>query len=175
MTDSCTDPAQEIVDAYLTALVEVFDPLSECPPLGGGGAVVRFFGGDAIPMAAWNAHSNGGDDCNAPFLWLRVLRRYRTNTFPDQSIGIESCSLPRVIAMELGVGRCAVIDLDPTWDQYAAEAAISLDDSWRIEMALCRGAAWVRQLGYSAGSGEVSPYGPEGGVIAWTGEAYAQF
>lgn len=171
----CVDPADAIVNAYLTAMREVFSPTSECPPVGGGGTEVRFFGGDAIPMAAWNAHTSGGDDCSAPFLWVRVIRRYRSSIFPEQDVSIQSCSLPRVLALEVGVGRCAVIDIEPSWDEYAAEAEVSLDDSWRIELTLCRAAAYVRELGYQAGSGEVAPYGPDGGVVAWTGEAYAQF
>lgn len=68
-----------------------------------------------------------------------------------------------------------MVELEPSWDDYAAEAEVSLDDSWRIELALCRAATLVRALGYSAGSGEVAPYGPDGGVVAWTGEAYVQF
>jgi len=175
MTTPCTDPASEIVTAYTTALGEVFDPLSDCPPDGGGSTEVRFFGGDAVPMAAWNAHNGGGSSCDEPFLWVRVIRRYRSAEFPDQTIGIDSCSLPRVIALEIGVGRCSTVELDPSWDEYAAEAEISLDDSWRIELALCRAAARVRTLGYPAGTGEVSPYGPEGGIVAWMGEAYVQF
>lgn len=171
----CVDPASEIVTAYTTALAEAFSPDSACPPDGGGSAVVRFFGGDAIPMAAWDAHSGGGEDCDNPFLWVRVLRRYRTSEFPNPDFSIDACNLPRVIALEVGVGRCSVVELEPSWDDYAAEAEVSLDDSWRIELALCRAAALVRALGYSAGSGEVAPYGPDGGVVAWTGEAYVQF
>lgn len=171
----CVDPASEIISAYAAALAEVFDPDSSCPPDGGGSTTVRFFGGDGIPMAAWNAHTSGGEQCDAPFLWVRVMRRFRSAEFPAQTIGIDSCSLPRVIALEIGVGRCATVDLDPSWEDYAAEAEISLDDSWRIELALCRAAALVRRIGYSAGTGEVSPYGPEGGVVAWMGEAYVQF
>jgi hypothetical protein len=170
----CDDPANEIISVYMAALREVFDPVSECPPIGGGSTLVRFFGGDAIPMAAWDAHSQG-DDCATPFLWVRVLRRYRTSVFPNQDVGIESCSLPRVIALEVGVGRCAVIDMEPDWDAYASEAEVSLDDSWRIELSLCRAAALARGIGYSAGIGEVAPYGPDGGVVAWMGEAYVQF
>lgn len=172
---NCTDPAGEIVTAYMTALGEAFDPLSDCPPVGGGTTTtVRFFGGDAIPMAAWNAHTES-DDCETPFLWVRVMRRFRTLEFPTQDISIESCGLPRVIALEIGAGRCATVEANPSWDDYAAEAEISLDDSWRIELALCRASTLVRGLGHSAGTGEVSPYGPEGGVIAWMGEAYVQF
>lgn len=172
---TCSDPASEIVSAYMTALAEAFDPSSPCPPDGGGSTVVRFFGGDAIPMAAWNAHTSGGEECSVPFLWVRVLRRYRSAVFPGQDVGVDSCALPRVLALEVGVGRCAVIDADPSWADYAREAEVSLDDSWRIELALCRAAGAVRSLGYSAGIGEVSPFGPDGGVVAWMGEAYVQF
>lgn len=174
MTEICTDPASEVVNAYITALREAFDPQSPCPPDPAALAVVRFFGGDGIPMAAWDAHTSG-TGCDAPFLWVRVLRRYRSREFPDQAVGIDSCNLPRVLALEIGVGRCSVVDLQPSWEDYAREAEVSLDDSWRIELALCRGAALVRGLGHVAGTGEVAPYGPDGGVVAWTGEAYAQF
>ena len=170
-----SDPAGEIVTAYTQALAEAFDPASVNPPIGGGGTEVRFFGGDAIPMAAWDAHTNGGEDCDTPFLWVRVIRRYRSSVFPTQDVSVDSCGLPRVIALEVGVGRCATVEVNPSWQEYAVEAEISLDDSWRIELALCRAAALVRGLGYSAGSGEVAPYGPDGGVVAWTGEAYVQF
>lgn len=171
---SCVDPASDIVSAYMTALAEAFDPASACPPVGGGSTLVRFFGGDAIPMAAWDAHSQS-DDCATPFLWVRVLRRFRSSQFPSQDIGVESCSLPRVIALEIGAGRCAVMDMEPDWDAYAREAEIALDDSWRIELALCRAAALARGSGYSAGIGEVAPYGPDGGVVAWMGDGYVQF
>ena len=172
---TCTDPASEIVTAYMGALADLFNPATDCPPIGGGGTTVRFFGGDAIPMAAWEAHTSGGEDCDIPFLWVRVIRRFRTSMFPSPDVSIESCALPRVIALEIGVGRCAVIDAEPSWSDYTREAEISLDDSWRIELALCRASSAVRSLGYSAGSGEVAPYGPDGGVVAWMGEAYVQF
>lgn len=170
----CDDPASEIVSIYMAALGEAFAPNSDCPPLGGGSTTVRFFGGDAIPMAAWDAHSQA-EDCATPFLWVRVLRRFRTKQFPTPASSIESCGLPRVIALEVGVGRCAVIDMEPDWQAYANEAEVSLDDSWRIELALCRAASKTVTLGYPAGIGEVAPYGPEGGVVAWTGDAYVQF
>ena len=171
----CVDPASVIVDAFTSSLAEVFDPESDCPPSSGGSVDVRFFGGDAIPMAAWDAHTNGGNQCDIPFLWVRVVRRYRSSSFPVQDVSIDSCGLPRVLVIEIGVGRCATVEVNPSWEEYAVEAEISLDDSWRIELALCRAAGKVRGLGYSAGTGEVSPYGPDGGVVAWMGEAYVQF
>lgn len=171
---ACFDPASAIVDACMTAMREVFHPDSECPPVGGGGTEVRFFGGDAIPMAAWNAHTTG-EGCDTPFLWVRVLRRYRTNALPTPMIDTTACGLSRAIALELGVGRCATVEAEPSWEEYAAEAEISLDDSWRVESALCRAAALNRALNYTAATGEVSPYGPEGGVVAWTGTIYVEF
>lgn len=173
MTD-CVDGAREIVDIHMDALAELFSPNSPCPPAGGGQAMVRFFGGDAIPMAAWNAHSQSGQ-CLDPFLWVRVLRRYRTADFPGQTVSVDACTLPRVIQLEMGVGRCATVELEPSWQDYEAEAEVSLDDSWRMELALCRATAMVRKAGYVAGSDAIEPYGPDGGVVAWTGVSYVQF
>ena len=175
MTD-CTDPASEIVSAVMEALRAAFDPASECPPVGGGkDAVVRFFGGDGIPMAAWNAHTND-EGCDYPFLWVRVLRRYRTNNLPTPTIDTTACGLSRAIALEMGVGRCATVEVDPTWQEYAAEAEISLDDSWRIEQALCYAGTLCRnKLGYASATDQITPYGPEGGVVAWMGTIYVEF
>ena len=175
MTD-CTDPASEIVSAVMEALRAAFDPNSECPPVGGGkDAVVRFFGGDGIPMAAWNAHTVG-EGCDHPFLWVRVLRRYRTNNLPTPVIDTTACGLSRAIALEIGVGRCATVEVDPTWQEYAAEAEISLDDSWRIEQALCYAGSLCRsKLGYASATDQITPYGPDGGVVAWMGTIYVEF
>lgn len=173
MTEPITDPVTEIVTAYLQAMAEAFDPASSNPPVVGT-TTVRFFGGDGIPMAAWEAHASG-TGCAEPFLWVRIVRRYRTELFPAPAIDTNSCGLPRVMEFEIGVGRCAVVDLEPAWEDYAAEAAISLDDSWRIELALCRVGSLIRRLGYTVGIGEIAPFGPEGGVVAWTGVSYVQF
>lgn len=172
MSEYLSDPAVEIVTAFQQAMAEAFDPSSPQPP-STGSTTVRFFGGDAIPMAAWEAHASGG--CEEPFLWVRIVRRYRSEEFPVPTIDTTACGLARVMHLEVGVGRCAVVDLEPTWKDYAIEAAISLDDSWRVELALCRAGKLVRGLGYSAATGDINPYGPEGGVVAWTGDAYVQF
>lgn len=174
MTQPQADPATEIVTAYLQAMAEAFDPASPQPP-SSGTRTVRFFGGDAIPMAAWNAHSGGGEECAEPFLWVRLVRRFRTDMFPSPALDTTACGLPRVMQFEVGVGRCAVTEIEPSWSDYALEAAVSLDDSWRIELALCRAGRLLRQYGYPTAVGEILPYGPEGGVVAWTGESYVQF
>ncbi|QGH80031.1 hypothetical protein SEA_NHAGOS_20 [Gordonia phage NHagos] len=172
----CTDPVDAIVTAFTTALREAFAPDSECPPVGGGTADVRLFAGDAIPLAAWNAH-NDGDDCDHPFLWVRLMRRYRTNAFPSPGIANQNCDWPRVVAVEIGVGRCAVVDLEPSWEDYEREAHTSIDDGWRIELALCRAKSIILNgnIGAAFGTDTINPYGPEGGVVAMTGIGYVQF
>lgn len=171
---SCVDPASAIIDAFMAAMREAFDPESSCPPDGGGTTEVRLFAGDGAPLAAWDAHAQGGE-CKYPFVWVRAMRRYRSNLFPAPVIDSSPCSLPRVLAVEIGVGRCAVAEADPAWSAYATEAEISLDDSWRIETALCRVASQLAADNYLVGTDTINPYGPDGGVIAWTAVAYVQF
>lgn len=173
------DPLDDIVAAFTQAMREAFNPDDAVqPPLGGGSTEVHLFAGDGIPLATWNAHAEG-DGCDNPFLWVRVMRRYRTVQFPTPVIDITACETPRAVAIEIGVGRCAVVDLEPTWEDYDREALISLDDGWRIELALCRARDLVTrgnpQLGQAFGTDVITPYGPEGGVVAMTGIGYVQF
>ena len=170
-----TDPADEVVRQFVRAMREAFSADSEFPPVGGGSDVVRFFGGDGIPLAAWNAHS-ADTDCSGPFLWVRLTRRYRSEQFPAPTTTGKNCAAPRVLAIEIGVGRCAVVDMEPTWEQYDLEAQISVDDSWRLELALCRAATFLTNsnVSPSVATDSIVPYGPEGGVIAWLASAYVQ-
>ncbi|WAB09198.1 hypothetical protein SEA_LITTLEMUNCHKIN_22 [Gordonia phage LittleMunchkin] len=173
----CSDPVDQIVAAFTTAMREAFEPDSDCPPVGGGGTDVRLFAGDGIPLAAWNAHADG-DDCKSPFLWVRVTRRYRTQQFPTPIIDTSPCTFPRAVAIEIGVGRCAVVEREPSWEDYEQEAQTSIDDGWRIELALCRARTLLTQsppIASAFGSDAIAPYGPEGGVVAMTGIAYVQF
>lgn len=171
----CVDPASDAVSEVMTALALAFDPTSTCPPNGGGSINVRFFAGEGPALAAFDAHTNEGGDCSEPFLWVRAARRFRTEKLPEVSLAPNPCRLPRAIEIEVGVGRCAVVEREPTWQDYAQEAEISLDDSWRIEMALCAAESRLRGQGYDVVTDEVTPLGPEGGVIAWTGIIYVQF
>lgn len=173
--EMCVDPASEIVNAFIRAMKLAFRPDDPyCPPTGGGNTEVRFFAGMAPPTDAWDAHSDGGEGCDEPFLWVRLMRRYRSNNFPAPSASTEACSAPVVVAVEVGVGRCAVTDAEPTWEQYAREAEVSLDDSWRIELALCSAAGILRAQSRTVGIDTIEPYGPEGGIIGHTGAAYVQ-
>jgi hypothetical protein len=169
----CVDTASEVINAFIVAMREAFDPESVCPPDGGGSTDVRFFAGDAAPAAAWDAHADGAG-CSQPFLWVRVVQRYRSKEFPAPMV-VTDCDLPRVMEVEVGVARCAVTDEQPTWEQYTDEANVSLDDSWRIEKALCRVRGLLNKNDYRVGAGSITPYGPEGGLIAWSGVAFVQF
>lgn len=170
-----TDPAMEVIDAVIATMGEMFRADAQCPPAVGGTANIRFFAGDGAPLAAWDSHVSQG--CDEPFVWVRAMRRYRSRTFPAPTIDAGPCALPKVIAVEVGVGWCAVIAQKPRWSDYANEAAVSMDAAWRIEEALCA-AATVLRRGDSqrlVGTDTLAPYGPEGGVIAWTGVLYASY
>lgn len=171
--DPCHDPGSDIVNVFVTAMREAFDPASNCPPLGGGSTDVRFFGGEALPLSAWSQIN-----CKQPFLWVRVAQRFRTSEmkrFTTPSIEANPIGLRSVIAIEIGVGRCALTNAKPTWDQWAHEAEVSLDDSWRLDRAVCRAVGLLKPLQAIAGKDAILPYGPDGGVIAWTGQVYVQY
>ena len=167
------DPAVAAIGVVMGALADAFDPASDFPPENGS-TDVHFFAGEGPAEAAWNAHTDELG-CDAPFLWVRVGRRFRTKNLPAVAIDNTGCQLPRAMDVEVGVVRCAVPDVDPTWDQYEAEAETSLDDSWRIELALCAAAGRLRAQGYLCAPGTINAGGPEGGVIGWKALLYVQF
>lgn len=172
------DGADCIINKVICALKEAFSPTSSHPPIGGGTERVRVFAGSATPLSAVDMHM---DDCgcgNDPFLWVRLVRRYRSQIFPQPYVGDNGCGAPRVIAVEVGVARCAAAATEGgcDWTAYESEAEISLDDSARIELALCRAAALMKASKCSdmIALDAVVPDGPEGGVIAWVGNLYAR-
>lgn len=169
---NCVDPATEVVAVAMGALREAFDPAGPCPPDGKGSTTVRFFASDGgLPF--WDS------TCKEPFLWVRVQQRYRSTVgnFPSAFVADGSCgsSSIRVLALELGVARCSSHEANPTWAKLEKEAEISLDDSWRIEKALCGIVSRLRSKSRAVGTDSIAPTGPEGGVMAWTGVAYVQF
>lgn len=165
-----TDPAIDVIDVFTTAMLEWFDPEQDVPPLGGGSTDVKFFAGDGA-LPSW---SPGNGKCD-PFLWVRLARRYRSESFPDQARHANMCGLPVAIVVEVGVGRCTSLSVKPNWPQIAKEAEYSLDDSWRIENVLCMASTRLRQnLSKLVALDTIAPYGPEGGIVAWTGLAYVQ-
>lgn len=170
-----TDPAMEVVEAARAALLDWFKPEGAVPAKVGTSTNVRFFAGDGAPLAAWDSHATQG--CEEPFIWVRMMRRYRSQTFPAPTINTNPCGLPRVVPVELGVGWCAVVDQEPKWADYQREAEVSADVAWRLEEALCMAAGLLKadSSERQVGTDTLVPYGPEGGVIAWTAVLYASF
>lgn len=164
---ACEDPAADAIAIVMNTMKAVFDPASACPPRGGGSTEVRFFTFAGAPLGAWDAHSHEG--CEAPFLWVRLDSRFRTQSFPDEQIDAGPCRGQRAIGLEIGVGRCSSAEAETDWEELNREAAIGLDDSWRIETALCYASSALTAAGYSAATDSIVPYGPEGGVSAWSG------
>lgn len=166
-----SDPVDCAIDLTVRALRECFAPDSTDPPIGGGSADVRLFAGEGTPTAAVDVHMSETDCAVTPFLWVRLVRRYRTLADVARPyVGDTSCAAPPAVTLEIGVARCAVVSADGVdWDALAAEAEIGIDDSARIALAQCRAATLMRAEGCSEGVGldVVTPYGPEGGVIAW--------
>lgn len=158
----CTDPASEIIQAVRKCMATIFSPTSDCPPLGGGTTKVWFFAGDAAPI--------NEVDCNNPFLWVRLASRHRSSQFPDPEMMFSPCGTPEVITVEVGVARCALMD-EATFDEYQDEAAISLDDSWRLNKLPCCVSGELNNE-HSVGYEAITPYGPEGGIIAWVTTLY---
>ena len=148
----------------------VFSEAQTTPPLGGGTEHVRFFAGEGMPAVAWAGHLSSCG-CEGPLLWMRVVRRFRTSELPDERPGTRDtgCPEPMAITIETGVMRCAVMDAEPTWEQWDHEAQVQLDDSFRLDRALVRAADKIEQtVAYSTLVAAGEPYGPEGGVIAWS-------
>ncbi|WP_409428382.1 hypothetical protein [Mycobacterium sp. SMC-11] len=171
--DPCHDAASDVVDVFITALRQGFAPASECPPLGAGSTQVFFLVGDE-DRPAWNP------DCDHAFLWVRVAKRYRARIgeFPKAYLGDLDCSktdVKRVLAVEVGVMRCAVVEEHPNWETLTDAANISLDDSWRIERVLSAAAARLRTPERAVAIDTVAPFGPKDGVTAWAGVAHVQF
>ena len=161
-TPACLDPASEIVTALTDCLKLAYDPASECPPAGGGTTTVRFFAGDGAPIEEVN--------CDAPMVWVRLASRYRSEEFPEPTVVLGACSYPEVVTFEVGVARCSSMGGEGTYADFAVEAEASLDDSWRLSRAICTLTVMMpeRQIGCDM----ITPYGPEGGIIAWTTTVY---
>lgn len=177
------DPASDLVDEFTKAMKAAFNPNDAVqPPDGGGSTDVRFFASDgALPTSVWDPEGGLTTGCKSgPLLWVRVDRRYRVKLgqFPSAYVGEKSCvdeDVRRAIAVEVGVARCADMSATPKWSVLEREAEVSLDDSWRVELALCMASTALTANGHPVATDVIAPLGPEGGLIAWTGMAYVQF
>ncbi|MGA6208058.1 hypothetical protein ACPESR_25225 [Nocardia testacea] len=169
------DPAIVVIGLMAAGLRRAFTEDQTTPPMGGGAQTVRFLAGDALPGAVWNAHRTGCD-CEKPMIYLRVVRRFRTSQLPEERRDQKSgCDEPRALTVEAGIMRCAITDAEPEWDDLEQEAFVALDDSFRLDQALVWAMADIEEkvaLSTMLAAGE--PYGPEGGIIAWTQWAHIQ-
>lgn len=172
------DGADCILNTVVCALRDWFTPDQVNPPLGGGTTTVRLFAGDVIPTSLVDMHVNDpACGCTQPFVWVRLLRRYRSREFPQPYVGDDPCGTPVVIAVEVGIARCATLMQNTcTWAALETEAEVSLDDSRRIELALCRAAGQLKQSQCSdaVAIDSVLPHGPDGGVLGWVGTLYVR-
>jgi hypothetical protein len=168
---SVTDPALPAIEIVTDTMADVFDSVLSS---GETATEVRLFAGEAPATAAWDAHSEGVG-CDVPFVWVRVTRRYRTKVLPNSEATSNACDLPRAIDLELGVARCAVVDQQPTWEDYQQEFEYSLSDSGLLlraqHIAQCR----LRGDTYIAAGAELYPFGPIGGIIGWQTFLYIQY
>ena len=174
------DPARAILDEFVTAMGAAFNPNDAvATPKGGGTSNVRVFAGEGELPASLIVNTGSGE-CVEPLVWVRLAQRYlaRDTGFPDAFTGRLGCGEADVhpaLAVEVGVGRCSTMEDDPAWDTLADEADISLDDSYRlmlgVELARVRLQGWARAFAADT----VAPFGPHGGVIAWTGMAYVSY
>ena len=173
---SCrTDPAMEVIATMIGAMAEVFRPDQQCLPRVGATTDIRFLAGDTAPIEAWDSHKSQG--CDEPMVWVRIMRRYRSREFPTVTLKTSPCKALRVVALEVGVAWCANVEEEPSWADLARQAEESQDTTWRIEEALCMASALLAgdDAQRHVGTDIIAPWGPEGGVIAWTGVLYADF
>ena len=173
------DPVLPAIGIVMGALQDAYSPASSFPPVKGTDTV-HFFAGQAAATAVWNPSAAALTDwadtsgCEEPFLWVRLDTRYHAGVLPNHVVET-TCDTPRAVAVEVGVGRCAVIDLQPSWDDYDTEAALSLEDSWRLECAKRAAAARLRAANYIVALEDVVAFGPEGGIIGWSGMIHIQY
>lgn len=170
------DSAVTVIGLTVTRLREFFTPSASVPPLGGGTDLVNILAGEAVIPPPWVGVGEDDEvscgDCG-PYLWIRLVSRWRTDNFPQKSI-TGSCGSQRAITLEAGIARCHPLDGTPA--ELEQLAAIQWDDSWRIDSALCAAMQDAEKAGKATASalGDGEPWGPEGLVLAWLQPAYAQ-
>ncbi|NKY48038.1 hypothetical protein [Nocardia cerradoensis] len=167
------DPVATVIGLALTRLRQVFAPDASAPPLGGGTDTVYILAGDTGIIPEWvGTNSDSCDDCG-PYIWVRLVRRWRTTEFPTESVTAD-CGAQKAITIEAGIARCHPVDADAA--ELEQLAAVQWDDAWRIDLALCAAMGDAEAAGRvgRAALGPGEPFGPEGLVIAWTQLAHAE-
>lgn len=166
------DPTQEFVDELIKVIQTVYSPDSPYPPPGGGSTTVHLVTGEGPewdPMAG-RFGEQGGQACEDPFIWVRLVTRYRSANFPEATVAPGCPGIP-VIVMEIGVGRCINIDPEPDWSVISREAEWGLDDAFRLDKIACVLSGYLGTRALVAAD-PATPEGPEGGGIVWSTTVY---
>lgn len=173
------DKAVGVIGCVAERLRQFFGPDTEFPPIGGAIHQVHVLAGDQVAPPPWVGTTEDCTDCTdcSAYLWVRLVSRWRTGQSQNMTASaavIGKCNQARGITVEAGVARCH--PLEGTRDELEQHALIQMDDSWRMDNALCAGMADAEAAGFASdtGLGTGEPYGPEGLLIIWTQRAYAQ-
>lgn len=134
------------------------------PPVGGVTGELEFRPGVLVPAL------DNWDTCS--LLFLTTGGRWRTDQFPAvQAVG--GCSAMYVAELTVGVARCSQAFGDsrgnpPGPGVTSAEFEVQEDDKDRLEIALCRAMARLRDQGLIEHwvKGVTHTQGPEGGTVA---------
>lgn len=174
MTDpiNAHDPSQEFVTELMNVVRAVYHPDSNYPPIGGGTTQVHLVSGEGPswdPMAG-RIGEQDGEKCPNPFVWVRLLSRYRSESFPEPSTTV-SCPGISVLALEVGVGRCVNIDAEVDWRVIAQEAEWGIDDAYRLDKIACVLSGYLANRALVAAEPAV-PEGPDGGGIVWSSNVF---
>ena len=167
------DASQEFVTELINVVRAVYRPDSEYPPVGGGTTAVHFVSGEGPswdPMLGRYGDEQDQTDCPDPFLWVRLITRYRSTSFPEAAVA-DGCDGIPVLVMEVGVGRCVNIDPEVDWSVIAKEAEWGLDDAYRLDKIACVLKGYLANRALVAAE-PATPEGPDGGGIVWSTTVY---
>jgi hypothetical protein len=167
--DVTQDPSQEFVTELMNVVRAVYSPTSDYPPVGGGSTKVHFVSGEGPswdPLAGRIGEQGDDEDCPDPFLWVRLVNRYRSETFPEATMRPGCPGIP-VLVLEVGVGRCVNIDAAVDWSIIATEAEWGLDDAFRLDKIVCVLTGYLGERALVAAE-PITPEGPDGGGIVWS-------
>lgn len=156
----------QFIEALRSQFVEA-DPV----PLGGAVTEVEHRPGELVALDAL-ADEVGGP-CSGQ-VWVNVLRVWRSESFPTVSAESSSCRSPVTIDLQVGAARrvCTVDDggYPPSADAMGHDALVGLDDTARIDRAVCLALRACDDCGLTIQSvvAPIEPVGPQGGILAWT-------
>lgn len=138
------------------------------PPLGGVVPEVEHRPGSDVAL-------DGLMDGNCPgIVWVNCHRIYTTTEFPAETDNPRPCTGQNAAAIQLGAARCcATVDdrgYPPSPADMERDALIGLDDAHRLKVAACRAIRRAKDLDLidDAVQSALEPYGPAGGILAWT-------